>query len=73
MHAHETQRSILGPLLFIIYINDMSAVSRIFSFILYVDDTTLTMVFVFKNVCIIVFKCLGSNKIDSHSDLTSIY
>ena len=36
------QGSILGPLIFIIYINNFPNASKLFQFIMYADDTTLS-------------------------------
>ena len=73
-----SQGSILGPLLFIIYVNDFCCVSKIFEPIIFADDTNLFFshksikeLFHIANLELNkVFKCFNANKLSLNKDKT---
>ena len=73
------QGSILGPLLFILYINDLSAVSKILTSVLFADDTTLvdhdsnltTLINRFNTELVNIVNWLNANKLSLNIDKTN--
>ncbi len=67
------QGSVLGPLLFIIYMNDISAVSNMFHPIIYADDSTLTSILSAFNISRNINNNNNSDQINSELNKISVW